>query len=213
MLKKVSIFLLIVISFMLTPDDSAVAVQDLEVDKQEQTALGESTGIPLNILVLGATSLESVLVLLKNQNVTYALINGDLHFTVMHKYKDYLDAPYTIVLSFKSILFDNEAKYRLFFTPKSKVLYRVEISTDGDKENFLRFFIKKYNKKPVYSDACYHWLSKPDPATGEVFYNVLFCPNGAYSPTMTLSWTDWDYLYGLAVMEGVEIRTEELNNT
>jgi len=175
-----------------------------------QVAADKSAGIPLSSLELGKTTLDNILTALKAKNINYYLATGDLQFKIMHKYKDYLDAPYTIALSFKDRLFDNVAGYELFFTPKSKVLYRVEIKTDGDKNKFLKFFIGRYNKQPNYSDACYYWLSKPDPATGELFYNVLFCPSGAYSPTITLSWTDWDYLYPLAVMEGVEIRTEEL---
>lgn len=166
-----------------------------------------SYDVPLSSLELGTTTLDDMLAVLKDKNVTYELKNGGLYFTIKHKYKDYLDAPYTIVLSFKDVLFDNLAEYKLFFTPKSKVLYRVEICTDGEKDKFLRFFTGKYNRPPSYSDACYYWPSKPDPATNEVFYNVLFCPSGAYSPTITLFWTDWDYLYALAVMEGTEIRT------
>ncbi len=175
-----------------------------------QVAADESANIPLSSLGLGKTSLDNIIAVLKAKNINYYLTTGDLQFKIRHKYKDYLDAPYTITLSFKDKLFDNVAEYELFFTPKGKVLYRVEINTDGDKNKFLKFFIGKYNKGPNYSDACYYWLSKPDPATGELFYNVLFCPNGAYSPTITLSWTDWDYLYPLAVMEGIEIRTKEL---
>ena len=120
----------------------------------------------------------------------------------MHKYEDYLDAPNTITLSFKSRLFDNLADFKLFFTPKSRLLYRVEIRTDGNKENFMGFFTKKYGKYDGYEGACYHWNSKPD-STGETFHNILFGPYAAQSPKITVFWTDWDSLYMKAVMEGM----------
>jgi len=172
-----------------------------------------STTTTLAYFELGKTTLDKIMVGLKNKNKEYALETGGLQFTIMHKYQDYLDAPYTITLAFKDMLYGNPAQFKLFFTPKSKMLYRVEICTDGDKDKFLRFFIGKYNKQPNYTNACYSWPSKPDPATNEVFYNILFCPDGAYSPKITLFWTDWDYLYVLAVMEGTEIRAEELKKT
>ena len=168
-----------------------------------------STAITLAYFELGKTTLDKIVTDLKNKNKNYVLETGGLHFTIMHKYQDYLDAPYTITLAFEDMLYDNLAQFKLFFTPKTQLLYRVEIQTDGDKDKFLKFFTKIYKTEPNYSNACYHWLSKPD-AAGEAFYNVLFCASGAYSPKISLFWTDWDYLYGIAVMEGIDIRSEKM---
>ncbi len=170
-----------------------------------------SATITLAYFELGKTTLDKIVADLKNINKEYALKTGDLQFTIMHKYQDYLDAPYTVTLAFEDMLYGNPAWFKLFFTPKTKLLYRVEIKTDGDKNKFLRFFEKIYKTQSNYSGGCYDWLSKPD-VTGEFFYNVLFCASGADSPKITLFWTDWDYLYGIAVMEGIDIRTEKMRS-
>jgi len=159
----------------------------------------------LDNLELGSTTLDDLLLTLKNKNKNFKLDNGNFNFKIMHKYNDYLDAPYTITLSFTDQLYDNSSEFKLFFTPKSKLLYRVEIKTDGNKDDLFKFLKRKYGPPVSYKNACYHWDSKPDGA-GEVFYNILFCPTGAYSPKITLFWTDWDYLYTKAVLEGVEKR-------
>ena len=157
---------------------------------------------------LGETTLDKILTDLKNKNNEYTVKTGGFDFTIIHKYQDYLDAPYTIVLVYEDILYGTPAQFKLFFTPKSKLLYRVEIEINGSKDKFLKFFEGIYLTKPKYSDACYNWLSKPD-AAGECFYNVLFCTDSADCIT-SLYWTDWDQLYGLAVLEGMEIRGEKM---
>jgi len=168
----------------------------------EIEASSEDAVIPsLDYLKLGTTTLDDLLVTLNSKHVKYSQQKNNASFKIMHKYEDYLDAPNTITLSFKSRLFNNPAEFTLFFTPKSRLLYRVEIRTDGKKENFMEFFTRQYGKYNGYEDACYHWNSKPD-STGEVFHNVLFGPYAAYSPKITMFWTDWDRLYMKAVLEG-----------
>ena len=179
-------------------------IAKIKLDKPEGKIYSNVSIIPsLDYLELGSTTLGKLLFTLKDNNKEYKLEKGDVYFKIMHKYDDFLDAPYTSTLSFKDQLFNAPAEFKLFFTPKSELLYRVEIKTDRNAENLMNFLEKKHGLSSGYTGGCHHWNSKPD-GTGEVFYNILFCPNGAYSPKITISWTDWDYLYMKAILEGAE---------
>lgn len=108
---------------------------------------------------MGKTTLENILFNLDKKGIRYNLLQRYKNYFVQDKDK-VIKAPYTYQLSFYHFFNKDKAHFTLYFSPKNKYLWRVEIDVSGELNNLLEKIRLKYGKESYCKDYCYVWEEK-----------------------------------------------------